>query len=76
MASQAESENAAPAADAAPSVGLDSSTYEIIRNRLQNSGKDLRSRLDQLNAARKDVFGSIETSLLRAESLAPTTRAN
>jgi hypothetical protein len=74
MASQAESENAAPAADAAPSVGLDSSTYEIIRNRLQNSGKDLRSRLDQLNAARKDVFGSIETLLLSTERI--TTEHN
>jgi hypothetical protein len=52
-----------------PSVGLESSTYEIIRNRLVNCGKELRSRLDQLNDARKDVFGSIETALLSTERI-------
>ena len=51
------------------SVGLESSTYEIIRNRLVNCGKELRSRLDQLNDARKDVFGSIDTALLTTERI-------
>jgi len=51
------------------SVGLESSTYEIIRNRLVNCGKELRSRLDQLNDARKDVFGSIDTVLLSTERI-------
>ncbi len=46
-----------------PSVGLESSTYEIIRSRLTGSGKELRSRLDKLNLARKEVFGSIDTAL-------------
>ena len=57
-----------------PSVGLESSTYEIIRNRLTNSGKELRSRLDQLNEARKAVFGSIDTALLSTERV--TTEHN
>ena len=56
------------------SVGLESSTYEIIRNRLTNSGKELRSRLDQLNEARKAVFGSIDTALLSTERI--TTEHN
>lgn len=56
------------------SVGLESSTYEIIRNRLINCGKELRSRLDQLNDARKDVFGSIDTVLLSTERI--TTEHN
>ena len=55
--------------DAAPSVGLESSTYEIIRNRLQAGGRELRSRLDQLNQARKQVFGSIDTVLLGTERI-------
>lgn len=50
-------------------VGLESSTYEIIRNRLQASGGELKSRLDLLNEARKTSFGSIETSLLSTERI-------
>ncbi len=46
---------------------LESGTYEIIRGRLKQHGQDLRDRLVRLNAARKDVFGSIETSLLTTE---------
>jgi hypothetical protein len=71
MAKQPETENAAPDA---PAVGLESSTYEIIRNRLENSGKDLRTRLDKLNEARKEVFGSIDTALLSTERI--TTEHN
>jgi MoxR-like ATPase len=55
-------------------AGLESSTYEIIRNRLLNSGNDLKARLDKLNAARKDVFGSIDTALLSTERI--TTEHN
>ena len=54
---------------AVPEVGLESSTYEIIRNRLLASGRELKSRLEQLNAARKESFGSIETSLLSTERI-------
>lgn len=48
---------------------LEGGTYEIIRNRLLNSGRDLRSRLQQLNEARKSVFGSIETQLLHTDRI-------
>ncbi|MGH1339660.1 MAG: DNA repair ATPase [Aureispira sp.] len=43
---------------------LEGGTYEIIKNRLQKSGNDLRGRLEQLNKARKEVFGSIEMKLI------------
>ena len=36
--------------------GLERGTYEIIKGRLSNAGKDLRSRLNNLNEARKEVF--------------------
>ena len=46
---------------------LEGGTYEIIRNRLTAQGKTLRQRLDHLNQARKDAFGSIETKLVGSE---------
>lgn len=52
-----------------PEISLESSTYEIIRNRLSGHGRELRSRLDQLNRLRKEVFGSIETELLSTERI-------
>jgi len=48
---------------------LESGTYEIIRGRLREHGAELRSRLDQLNEARREVFGSIETTLLGTERI-------
>ncbi|MEL6717267.1 MAG: DNA repair ATPase, partial [Bacteroidota bacterium] len=45
-------------------IQLEAGTYEIIRNRLLKQGDDLRQRLDQLNEARKTVFGAIETQLI------------
>ncbi|MEM9846317.1 MAG: DNA repair ATPase, partial [Bacteroidota bacterium] len=45
-------------------IQLEAGTYEIIRNRLLKQGEDLRQRLDQLNDARKTVFGAIETQLI------------
>ncbi|HUG89728.1 MAG TPA: DNA repair ATPase, partial [Planctomycetaceae bacterium] len=57
-----------PQDQAAPSEpALDSGTYEIIRNRLRGHAAELRERLAQLNAARKDVFGSIDTALIATE---------
>lgn len=50
-------------------VELEGGTYEIIRNRLNAQAKQLRSRLEQLNEARKEVFGSIETRLLSTERI-------
>lgn len=43
---------------------LETGTYEIIRNRLNNQTDQLRSRLNQLNHARKEVFGAVETQLI------------
>jgi len=58
----------------ADAIALESSTYEIIQNRLQGHGKELQSRLGKLNELRKEVFGSIETQLLGSERI--TTEHN
>ncbi len=72
----ADSENhtSETAADNADAIALESSTYEIIQNRLQSRGKELQSRLSQLNERRKEVFGSIETRLLGSDRI--TTEHN
>jgi len=46
---------------------LDQGTYDVIRARLAAHADDLRNRLDRLDAARRDVFGAIETRLLATE---------
>jgi hypothetical protein len=46
------------------SAQLEGGTYEIIRKRLETQADALRQRLTQLNAARKEVFGNIETKLI------------
>jgi hypothetical protein len=43
---------------------LEGGTYEIIQSRLETQKKDLMERLNLLNTARKEVFGSIETKLI------------
>lgn len=53
---------------------LEQGSYEIIQNRLKASSKELEGRLSQLNQARKEVFGSIETKLLGSDRL--TTEYN
>lgn len=53
---------------------LEEGTYEIIRKRLLNAGDELRSKLNDLNSSRKEVFGSIETTLLSTERV--TTNNN
>ena len=63
---QAEVEQNAPAGE---EVALEGNTYEIIRNRLNGFGKQLRERLEKLNQGRKEVFGSIETVLLNTERI-------
>ncbi|HLC14704.1 MAG TPA: DNA repair ATPase, partial [Thermodesulfovibrionia bacterium] len=55
-------------------VTLEAGTYEIIRNRLVNHGRELSGRLDRLNQARKEVFGAIETRLLSTSRI--TTENN
>ncbi len=59
---------------AEPPVELEGGTYEIIRNRLASQGKDMRARLAQLNEARRDVFGAIETELIETARI--TTEHN
>lgn len=48
---------------------LEQGTYEIIQNRLNKHGDDLQARLANLNAARKEVFGAVETKLLATERI-------
>ncbi|NEN23682.1 AAA domain-containing protein [Cryomorpha ignava] len=57
-----------------PGTVLEQGTYEIIKDRLLKQGDILRSKLDKLNEARKDVFGAIETTLLTTERI--TTENN
>ncbi|TYA78623.1 DNA repair ATPase [Seonamhaeicola marinus] len=45
-------------------IQLDGGTYEIIQGRLQKQKSELLSRLSQLNEARKNVFGNVETKLI------------
>lgn len=42
---------------------LAAGTYEILRARLRDAAGELRSRFEQLNQARAEVFGNIETRL-------------
>src|SRR6187455_569273 len=53
---------------------LEQGTYEILRARLATHGAELRARLEKLNAARQEVFGSIATALLATERV--TTKNN
>ncbi|TSE09730.1 DNA repair ATPase [Aquimarina algiphila] len=48
----------------ANNIQLDGGTYEIIQNRLQKQKGELQNRLTQLNEARKEVFGNVETKLI------------
>ena len=46
---------------------LEGGAYEIIRNRLETHGDELRGRLAKLNSDRQVVFGTIEPALLSTE---------
>ena len=48
---------------------LEGGTYEIIRNRLNNQGDELRKRLEVLNEKRREIFGSVETALISNERI-------
>ncbi len=50
-------------------VKLETGTYEIIRRRLDTATKELQTRLAQLNAERKKVFGATEAALLTSETI-------
>ncbi len=66
----AAADSAGPAAAAGTAAGgLDRGTYEIIRGRLTAQGRELRARLETLNAARKATFGTIEFALTGTERI-------
>jgi len=48
---------------------LESGTYEVIKKRLLKHGNELNERLEKLNAARKKVFGSIDSTIIGSERL-------
>ncbi len=48
---------------------MEGGTYEVIRERLKVHGKELNSRNGKLNKARKEIFGSIEMSILGNERI-------
>lgn len=48
---------------------MENTTYELIKNRLIGQGEELKKRIDSLNRAKNEVFGSIETKLLASERI-------
>jgi hypothetical protein len=66
-----EAQPASPESAAASSTAqaLGSATYEIIRQRLQAQGNLLRERIAKLDARRQEVFGAIESKLLKADRI-------
>ncbi len=50
-------------------IELESGTYEIIRHRLDKYGKELRNKINKLNAERKAVFGSTDAALVATERI-------
>ena len=53
---------------------LERGAYEVIRGRLNTHAQDLFTRTEQLDKQRREVFGSIETTLLATERI--TTENN
>jgi len=48
---------------------MEGGTYEVIRGRLKSHGSELQERLNKLNSSRKDIFGSIEMSIVGNERI-------
>ena len=48
---------------------IDQGAYDVIRQRLESHASDLRSRIDQLNTLRKEVFGSIDFKLIGTDRI-------
>ncbi|MCP5538250.1 MAG: DNA repair ATPase [Akkermansiaceae bacterium] len=46
---------------------LEGGAYEVIRGRMEKHGALLQQRIEQLNAARKDIFGAIDPALIATE---------
>ncbi len=56
-------------ADSGGAEGLERGTYEIIRGRLEQYAAQLQAKLQQLNAERREVFGSIPTELITTDRI-------
>jgi len=56
-------------------IKIEGGSYEVIRRRLENQGKELQECLKKLNQARKDVFGSIETTLIATNHISTNNNA-
>lgn len=56
-----------PPPDPRASADLSGGAYEILRKRLNTHGGTLRERVDQLNAARQEVFGGVRAELVGTE---------
>jgi len=48
---------------------LEGGAYEVIRGRMEKHGAVLRERIEQLNAARKEIFGAIDPALIATERI-------
>jgi len=48
---------------------LANDTYDIIQGRLQKQKQDLQDRLKQLNEARQEVFGALDTKLIAKDRI-------
>ena len=48
---------------------LEGGSYEVIRGRMEKQGAILRERIEQLNGARKDIFGAIDPALIATERI-------
>ncbi|MDW3196144.1 MAG: DNA repair ATPase [Cytophagales bacterium] len=56
-------------ADENPQNALEGGTYELLRNRILNKTKALKTTLSNLNEERKRVFGTIETKVLATDRI-------
>ena len=65
----ASDSGASPDLAASAASALGSATYEVIRQRLRTHAEQLRERMGQLDARRREVFGSIESKLLQADRI-------
>ena len=63
-----------PSPAPSPDPALEAGAYEVIRQRLEKHGAELRRRLDLLNEDRKKIFGGIEAALVATARL--TTENN
>ncbi len=48
---------------------LEGGSYEIIRKRLLNLSNELYDRIDKMNQRRKEVFGALESHVLRSDRI-------